>query len=133
MYIKQFASLSIAALLGALCGATAAGTTAEGRSTAAQALDGNALTTTTWRVDARGRPPFDRTRVEVPVVDVAAVETLSAEPVETVTIWAVDHSGKPPYKRTRIEVPVVDASSLQLEGDGERGTRFRGKPPFRRH
>ena len=87
-------------------------------------------TMTVWEVDMRGRPPYQRTRVEVPVVDVAAMETAATE---TVTVWTVDRRGKPPYQRRREEVPVIDAASLEVSTDDDRGTDFRGRPPFRRH
>ena len=88
-------------------------------------------TETTWQVDARGRPPFARRQVELPVVDVAAIESM--EGIETVTVWQVDTSGRPPYDRRRVEVPVVDAASLEVVAEEQRRPDFRGRPPFRRN
>lgn len=87
-------------------------------------------TQTVWRVDMRGRPPYNREAVTVPVVDSAVMETAQLGG-ETVTVWQVDRSGKPPFKRRQVEVPVIDAAVLEtLEDDA--GTRFRGRPPFKR-
>ena len=97
----------------------------------AQTAQSGATMQTVWTVDSRGRPPFQRSRIEVPVVDVAAMET--PEAMEMTTVWSVDRTGHPPFKRKRIEVPVIDAASLEVSGDTDTGPRFRGKPPFKRH
>ena len=88
-------------------------------------------TTTVWQVDMSGRPPFKRERVEVPVVDTAQL-IVTGEPMETVTVWQLDRSGKPPFRRSRVEVPVVDVAVADVE-EVEKGTDFRGRPPFKRH
>lgn len=87
-------------------------------------------TTTVWKVDTSGHPPFRRTRVEVPVVDTAAAPVESS--AEMVTVWTVDRSGKPPYQRRRETVPVVDTAALEAAEPADE-PRFRGRPPFRRH
>lgn len=101
--------------------------------------NGDAPTMTVWEVDMSGRPPYRRTRVEVPVLDVAALETPRTDVTETTTVWEVDRSGKPPYSRRQVEVPVIDAAALETLEAGaadaveETSPRFRGRPPFRRH
>lgn len=97
----------------------------------AQTAQSDATMETVWTVDSRGRPPFKRSRSDVPVVDVAAMEI--PEAVEMTTVWSVDRSGHPPFKRKRVQVPVIDAASLEVSGDTDTGPRFRGKPPFKRH
>ena len=90
-----------------------------------------------WKVDMRGKPPYKRERVAVPVVDVAAMEVdagYSGEySGEMVTVWERETSGRPPFQRQRVEVPVVDAASMELTEEPEPSTDFRGRPPFKRH
>ena len=69
-------------------------------------------TVTVWQVDTSGRPPFQRTRAEVPVADVAA-----AEVVETERVWTTDFSGRPPFQRGYQDLPVIDAASMEPEFD----------------
>lgn len=88
-------------------------------------------TVTVWQVDSSGRPPFKRERVEVPVVDTAALEQRS-EAVETAVVWTVDRSGKPPYTRRREELPITDIAAAEA-GSAPEATTFRGRPPFKRH
>jgi hypothetical protein len=127
--MRSFTSRSLVAAGGRLALATAT-LTAAAAMPALAAPDPEAETMTVWEVDTRGRPPFQRSSAEVPVVDVAAIE--AAIP-ETVTVWTVDHRGKPPYRRRHEEVPVVDAASLELSGEQKPATVFRGRPPFSRH
>lgn len=65
-------------------------------------------TVTVWQVDTSGHPPFQRTRVEVPVTDVA-----EAEVVETERVWTTDFRGRPPFQRGYRDLPVVDAASME--------------------
>ena len=101
--------------------------------TADTAAPGASATTHTWEVDMRGKPPYRRERVEVPVVDVAAIEIDSEYDGETVTVWERETSGRPPFGRQRVEVPVVDAAAMELVEVPEPRTDFRGRPPFKRH
>jgi hypothetical protein len=71
---------------------------------AADMSDNSEETVKVWEVDTSGHPPFKRTLVEVPVADVARLET-----VETERVWHVDYSGRPPFTRSYEELPVVDA------------------------
>jgi hypothetical protein len=86
-----------------------------------------------WEVDMRGKPPYERKRVALPLVDVASIEVDSQYTGETVTIWEREHSGRPPFKRERIEVPVVDAASMEVSDEPASEPVFRGRPPFKRH
>jgi hypothetical protein len=132
---------SSVALVAALLAGSTLGTakTQAGQDALNTAANSDAPTMTVWEVDMSGRPPYRRTRIEVPVVDVAALETPAAGTTETTTVWEVVRRGKPPYSRRQVEVPVVDAAALEtLEGGEvdaveESAPHFRGRPPFRRH
>jgi hypothetical protein len=76
-------------------------------------------TMTVWEIDHSGRPPFERRRVEVPVADVASLESAGGVQ-ETVRAWVVDYSGRPPFRRSMEEVPVIDAASLEVENAADR-------------
>ena len=89
-------------------------------------------TVTTWEVDMQGRPPYERRRVVLPVVDAASVSAERGQ-VETERRRVVVFSGKPPFRRQVVELEVVDAAALETVDDGEKRTLFRGRPPFRRH
>ncbi len=86
-------------------------------------------TVTVWEVDTSGRPPFKRTRVELPVADVASLESADVA-LETRRVWTTDFRGRPPFRRGYEELPVVDAASLEYAdtGDGD----ARPKPFFKR-
>ncbi|MEM1112296.1 MAG: hypothetical protein AAGI11_10345 [Pseudomonadota bacterium] len=50
-----------------------------------------------WEVDTTGRPPYQRQLVEVPVIDVASMETVTASRNAKTT----DYTGRPPFRRTQ--------------------------------
>lgn len=120
-------------VLAVLCGAGLF-TASAGNAAAAEETPfaSGVATKTVWQVDMSGRPPYSRTRVEVPVVDAAAME-VSEYAGETTTVWVREHRGRPPFDRRRVEVPVVDAAALEIDSEADEGTTFRGRPPFRRH
>jgi hypothetical protein len=86
-----------------------------------------------WKVDMRGKPPYKRERVKVPVLDVASMEVDGQYLGETTFVWERESTGRPPFKRERIEVPVVDTAAIEVLDTAKKGTVFRGRPPFRRH
>lgn len=78
-----------------------------------------------WQVDMRGKPPYKRELVRVPVVEAARLEV---ETVETETRMNTEFGGKPPFRRRVEEVPITgDDNSSDSSG------QFRGRPPFYRH
>lgn len=83
-----------------------------------------------WSVDLSGRPPFQRTLVEAPVIDAAAME-IDAN-VETELVWTTDFSGKPPFRRSLEELPVIDAASLEADAQSEVERAVMPKPFFKR-
>ena len=109
---------------------TAAACTIAGQSIAANA-SATGETVTVWSVDKSGSPPFKRTRIEVPVADVAVAEIMGTDQ-EMIEVRQVTMRGKPPYKRRIVAVPVVDAASMELAEEPEK-VRFRGRPPFKRN
>lgn len=99
----------------------------------AETMEPDVETTTRWEVDTRGKPPYSRKRVEVPVVDTARLE-VADESTETVKVWTIDRSGKPPYKRAFEELPVSEVSAMSVEAaEAAEPVQFRGRPPFKRH
>ncbi|GAB5414517.1 MAG: hypothetical protein Cons2KO_21200 [Congregibacter sp.] len=86
-----------------------------------------------WHVEMKGKPPYKRTRVDAPSVDLAAMEIVKAGSAETVTVWEREVSGRPPFARKQVEVPVMDAASMEIVDDQEETTVFRGRPPFKRN
>ena len=82
-----------------------------------------------WEVDMSGRPPFQRTLVEAPVIDAASMEIDGN--VETELVWTTDFSGAPPFKRTLEELPVIDAASLEGEIRSEVQRAVKAKPFFK--
>ena len=88
--------------------------------------------TKVWKVDFRGRPPFKRELVEIPVADVAALE-IENKIVETEVSWQVDYSGRPPFKRRLLEIPVIDAASLEIEAEDQSRIKRRPLGSFKRH
>jgi hypothetical protein len=99
----------------------------------AETLTQNGETTTVWKVEMRGKPPYARQRVEVPVVNAARLEVADEGAVETVKVWTIDRSGKPPYRRQLEELPVSDVAAMQVEAENVEDVKFRGRPPFNRH
>ena len=95
---------------------------------------GNAAVETVkvWKVDFSGRPPFKRELIELPVADVAALETEN-KIVEFERSWQVDYSGKPPFKRRFLDVPVIDAASLEFEPVEDSNVRKRPVGSIKRH
>ncbi|EED36573.1 hypothetical protein NOR51B_2525 [Luminiphilus syltensis NOR5-1B] len=99
----------------------------------AQPMEQDIETTTLWEVDMRGKPPYARKRIEVPVVDTARLE-IADENAETVRVWTIDRSGKPPFKRRFEELPVSEVSAMSVEAaEAAEPVQFRGRPPFNRH
>ncbi len=82
-----------------------------------------------WSVDMSGRPPYQRTLVEAPVIDAAAMEIDTN--IETELVWTTDFSGKPPFKRSLEELPVIDAASLEADVQGEVQRAVKAKPFFK--
>ena len=72
-----------------------------------------------WDIDTSGRPPFKRRLVEVPVADVARLESTS-EPAATITRRVVDFSGRPPFRRSTQELPVIDTARLEAQANTRR-------------
>lgn len=99
----------------------------------AETLAQDVETTTVWKVDMRGKPPYARQRVEVPVINAARLEVADEGAGETVKVWTVDRSGKPPYRRQLEELPVSDVAAMQVEAENVEEVKFRGRPPFNRH
>ena len=82
---------------------------------------------TQWSVDTQGKPPYKRTLKQVPVSDIAQLESDS----EMVTVYHVDTRGKPPYKRGFKTMQVSDIAELEIIDTANR-TDFSGKPPYKR-
>ena len=78
-------------------------------------------------VDFKGKPPFKRRTVTLPVADVAALEA-----TKTTRVRSVDFKGRPPFRRNIETVNVVDMAVLEPAGEQSR-TSFRGRPPFKRN
>jgi hypothetical protein len=84
-----------------------------------------------WSIDFSGRPPFSRQLIELPVADVARLET-SGEIIETERVWTVKKSGKPPFRRRFEDIPVIDAASLEVN-EADSSTRKKPLGSFKRH
>lgn len=82
-----------------------------------------------WQVDMSGRPPYQRTLVDAPVIDAAAME-IDAN-AETQLVWTTDYSGKPPFRRSLEELPVIDAASLEADVQSEVERAVKAKPFFK--
>ena len=83
-----------------------------------------------WEVDMSGRPPYQRTLVDMPVIDTASMEIDTAN-IETERVWTTDFSGKPPFKRSMQELPVIDAASLEADIEGDVSRAVKAKPFFK--
>jgi len=92
----------------------------------------------TWVTDFSGKPPFKRTLVQMPVVEVAEVEVVESEPV-FVEVKTVDFKGKPPFKRRvetleQVEVLEVEVVSEDDSEETRRGPKkTTGNSIFKRH
>ncbi len=82
-----------------------------------------------WQVDMSGRPPYQRTLVDVPVIDAAAMEIDAA--VETELVRTTDFRGKPPFRRSLEALPVIDAASLEAGAQDEGQRNVKAKPFFK--
>lgn len=79
----------------------------------AEQIDSNKQTLRVWQVDYSGKPPFKRSLVAAPTIDVARLESLGV--VETRRLRTVDFSSRPPFRRRYQDVPILDAASLETE------------------
>ena len=70
---------------------------------------------TITKTDFRGRPPFKRTRSQVPVADLAVLEPQTAG--EMVMVSKVDRRGRPPFRRYDALVPVAALEAADMGGD----------------
>ncbi len=97
--------------------------------TPALAEHSDKATAKVWEVDMSGRPPYQRTLIDAPVIDTASMEINSN--VETELVWTTDFTGAPPFKRTREALPVIDAASLEADIQGEAKRAVKAKPFFK--
>ncbi len=110
--------------------ALSAGLAAACLATPALAEQSTETTAKVWQVDMSGRPPYQRTLVEMPVIDTASME-VDVSSVETERVWTTDFSGPPPFKRSMQEMPVIDAASLEADIEGEVSRAVKAKPFFK--
>lgn len=93
-----------------------------GASPLAPAVDSNSNveTVTEQTVDYRGKPPFRRSRAELPVTDVAR---LDVTPVR----GGAKFRGRPPFNRRAPASPSVDVARLDVLPDAADKPRYRSR------
>ncbi len=97
--------------------------------TSVVAADAEMVTIT--KTDFRGRPPFKRTRTQVPVSDLAVLEPQTTG--EMVMVSKVDRRGRPPFRRYDAMVPVAELEAAAASSDPAPSIRRKaGHGPFGR-